>query len=276
MTRSAVWLDAPDFQLEATLDSGQVFGFRKNQDLSYDGVASGHAVRLWQSGSRLAVENGGSRRIAEKVRAYFDLARDLSPVFSELQADSQLVPALRAFRGLRLIRQDSWEALACFIISSNNNVKRIQGIWRNLTSRLSSDGRSFPKPLEIAKSHERMLRELGLGYRAPFLLRSAQFVSQNPISLEVIRAADYDEARNRLLQFPGIGPKVADCALLYGFQKYEAFPVDVWMLRIMRKLYFKNRRVSEEAIHRFGQKRWGRFAGYIQQYLFHGARSGVL
>ncbi len=268
-------IKAPDFNLEATLESGQVFGFQKSPDGFYEGTIDGREVRLRQDLNFLQVQNHSQKSTEPKVRHFFDLDRDLNPVYEILNKEEPLAKILQKFRGLRLIRQNSWEALACFIISSNNNVKRIQGIWKNLTSRLSADGFSFPKPFEIAKSHERMLRELGLGYRAPFLFRSAQFLAHNPVSLDLIREAEYSEARHRLLQFPGIGPKVADCALLYGFQKYEAFPVDVWILRVMRKLYFRNRKVSEEKIHGFGQKRWGNLAGYVQQYLFHGARSGL-
>ena len=123
---------------------------------------------------------------------------------------------------------------------------------------------------------QELMRQAGLGYRAPFLLRTAQFLSTNPHNLEAVRGEDYAAARSRVLAFPGIGPKVADCALLYGFQRFDAFPVDVWILRAMRKLYFRNRSVSEERVHAFGQKRWGTMAGYVQQYLFHGARTGVI
>ncbi len=269
-------IKAPDFNLEATLESGQVFGFQKKEDGFYEGVIGEEKIQLRQKLDLLEIQNHSRKNTEQAVRRFFDLERDLTPVYEILNQDKCLAKTFYAFKGLRLIRQNSWEALACFIISSNNNVKRIQGIWKNLTSRLSSNGYSFPKPIEIARNHERILRELGLGYRAPFLLRSAQFISQNPVSLDLIREANYEEACHRLLQFPGIGPKVADCALLYGFQKYEAFPVDVWILRVMRKLYFKNRKVSEKTVHCFGQKRWGNLAGYVQQYLFHGVRNGIL
>ncbi len=269
-------LNVKDFNLQATLESGQVFGFAKGKDGYFTGKIEGNSVWLRQNRHILFVKSDSKRKLTDSLRNYFDLDRDLSAVYQILEEEDGLRSALQNFRGLRLIRQDSWEALACFIISSNNNVKRIQGIWKNLSLRLSGDKESFPKPGDIARSHERILRELGLGYRAPYLLRSAQFLSTNPAALGCIRAADYQEAKRRLLAFPGIGEKVADCVLLYGFQKYEAFPVDVWILRAMRKLYFKNRKVSEENIHAFGQKRWGKNAGYIQQYLFHSVRNGVI
>lgn len=266
-------IKAEDFNLEATLDSGQVFGFKKDAEGVYEGVIAGHPARLWQIHDQLNVQSAIPE---EALINYFDLQRNLAPVYELMRQDEKLAAAAENLRGLRLIRQNSWEALACFIISSNNNVKRIRHIWNNLSSRLSENKNTFPSVANIAKCHERTLRELGLGYRAPFLSRTARLVSKNETTLDAIRQAEYEEARERVIQFPGVGPKVADCVLLYGFQKHEAFPVDVWILRVMRKLYFRNRKVSEEKVRQFGMKRWGKNAGYIQQYLFHGARTGIL
>ena len=260
-----------DFNLAATLESGQVFGFASDAPGRYAGTLLGHPVKLHQREGFLHVQNGSSPLASETVRHYFDLDRDLEVIYSLLRSDFALEPSFRLFKGLRLIRQDPWEALACFIISSNNNVKRIMGIYRNL---LRHFGR-FPSPADIARSHERILRGLGLGYRAPFLLRTATFLSNNPDYLETVRGASYEEAKTRVLAFPGIGPKVADCVLLYGFHKLEAFPVDVWIARAMRWFYFRGRKVAEDKIRKFAAKRWGENAGYVQQYLFHSVRTGV-
>lgn len=263
----------PDLHLQATLESGQVFGYTPQADGAYRGVLCGKLVTLSKSKDELVIRGAALPAVSE-VREYFDLDRDLGEVYAHLQADIRLAPSLEAYRGLRLIRQDPWEALACFILSSNNNVKRIQLMHDQLCKRVG--GGAFPQAAAVARCHERTLRELGLGYRAPFLQRSATYVANNPHALENIRSADFEEARTLVSCYPGIGPKVADCVLLYGFGRYEAFPVDVWMLRVMRSLYFKGRRVSEERVYREAQKRWGKWAGYVQQYLFHGARMGVL
>jgi N-glycosylase/DNA lyase len=270
-----------DFDLVSTLESGQVFGFEKIAQGRYAGVLLGHPVKISQRKGFLNVENGKTGLSPDTVRHFFDLDRDLTEIYSVLREDSALAPSFKAFKGLRLIRQEPWEALACFIISSNNNVKRIQGIYKNLVGYFSCRGAArrappFPEPIQIAKTHERILRQLGLGYRAPFLWSTAVFLSHNPEYLETIRDLDYEEAKDRVISFPGIGPKVADCALLYGFHRLDAFPVDVWVLRAMRKLYFRNRGVSEAKVHAFGRKRWGSHAGYVQQYLFHSARAGIL
>ncbi len=272
-------LKTADFDLERTLDSGQVFGFEKNGS-EYRGDIGGSSLVLYQKDRDLHAEAAGRVPSARVLEDYFDLKRDLSPVYAVLDGEEKLRITRDTLAGLRLIRQDPWQGLAGFILSSNNNVKRIQHIWKNMTahfSRRRKDGRSgFPDAAEIAGGGERVLRELGLGYRAPFLWASSQFIAHNPQCLDFIREADYESARERVIAFPGIGPKVADCVLLYAFQKYEAFPVDVWILRAMRKLYFNNRRVSEERVHAYGQKRWKEHAGYIQQYIFHGIRTGVI
>lgn len=275
----AMKLICENFNLEATLESGQVFGFRKADRGAYAGVLEGSRVIVRQRGRALYFDSSLPFD-RSWVADYFDLNRDLTEIYRTIRCEPALSIALRKYRGLRLIRQNAWEALANFILSSNNNVKRIQGIHRNLVRyfepRRKDGRRGFPQPEEIAKSHERILRQLGLGYRAPYLLQAAKFIAANPPSLEAIREASYEEARQRVLAFPGIGPKVADCVLLYGFHKLEAFPVDVWILRAMRAMYFKKRRVSEETVHAFGQKRWGQAAGYVQQYIFHAARTGEL
>lgn len=276
--KNTLRVPAPDFNLEVTMDSGQIFGFEKSPTKEYSGEIFGQAVLLSQKAGELTVRSETAFD-AEQVADYFDLGHDLGPVYRILKEDEKLSGITKPLKGLRLIRQDPWEGLACFILSSNNNVKRIQLIWRNLTdyySRRRRTGvRRFPSALEIAQSHENILRELGLGYRAPFLLFSSKFIASNPDCLRHIREDGYRAAHERVISFPGIGPKVADCVLLYAFQKYEAFPVDVWILRAMKKLYFNNRNVSEERVHAFGQKRWGDKAGYIQQYIFHAARTGL-
>ena len=264
-------ISCTDFNLSATIDSGQVFGFTGSAKEGYEGVLLGHPVRLSQSGDVLNVQNGVTPLTSKTVRHYFDLDQDLKEIYSVFKQDPALSLSLKSFRGLRLIHQDPWEALACFILSSNNNVKRIMGIYQNMVRHFGG----FPTPRLIARSSESMLRELGLGYRAPFLWATGQFLSNNPDYLETIREAEYEEALERVIAFPGIGPKVADCVLLYGFHKLEAFPVDVWILRAVRGLYFKNRKVSEDRVRDFGMKRWGMSAGYVQQYLFHSARMGV-
>ena len=266
-------LSVRDFNLEATLDSAQVFGFEKREGGVYEGVLNHSRVSLRQEGDCLHVD---ARLPVRWVEHYFDLTRDMGPLYDVLAEEERLAKSFQKFRGLRIIRQDSWEALAGFIISANNNFKRIQGIWKNLSRSLGKGEYYFPDAGQIARSSEKQLRDLGLGYRAPYLYRTSRMAANNPPMFDKIRSADYAEAKEQVMAFPGVGEKVADCVLLYGFGKHEAFPVDVWIWRIVRKLYFRNRRLTEKKVAEFGRRRWGTSAGYVQQYLFHGVRMGIL
>ncbi len=265
-----------DFNLEATLDSGQVFGFLKRTDGIYEGTIAGAHIQVHQKRGILQIEANGNKLSEKLVCSYFDLDHDLTGLYELLCKDDRLRFVYEQFKGLRIIRQNPWEALACFIISANNNIKRIQGIRKKLSQAFSSSDFLFPEARVIASSDERTLRSLGLGYRAPFLLSAAERISVEENIFSQIRKSTYEKAKARLMEFPGIGEKVADCILLFGFQKYEAFPVDVWILRAVQKLYFRNRKVSERKVQEFGRKRWGNHAGYVQQYLYHGANSGIL
>lgn len=267
-------LNTPDFNLEATLESGQVFGFEKKQNGTYKGFISGSWVRLKQDNDCLEIESDGLTEC--DVTHFFHLDFDLSPVYELLSEDPRLKLAAQRLKGLRIIRQNFWEALACFIISANNNIKRIQKIRRSLVAEFSKSNFQFPGFHEIARSSEEKLRALGLGYRAPFLFNTAKIISETPEILNDIRNQSYSAAKTKLLEFPGVGKKVADCVLLFGVQKYEAFPVDTWIAKAMRKLYFRNRKIAENRIQSFGQHRWKQYAGYIQQYLFHGAKIGII
>jgi N-glycosylase/DNA lyase len=261
---------APDFDLEATLESGQVFGFRREPDGAYAGALRGVPVRIRPVSGVLDVAAGAPLDPA-LVRDYFDLGRDLGAVYRLLEGEAPLAPLAARLRGLRVIRQDPWEALACFILSANNNVKRIQGI----VGRILAAFGGFPAPAALAAAGGK-LRALGAGYRAPFLAAAARRVAEDPDGFGALAAEPYEAARERLLDFPGVGDKVADCVLLFGFQKYESFPMDVWVLRAMRRLYWRGRRAPERRVRALARRHFGRWAGYIQQYLYHGARRGLL
>lgn len=266
---------APDLHLDATLDSGQTFSFRKNPDQSFSGFLQGVPVRFVHDAGLLRGVCAPGRLKSEAVRDYFDLDYDLTPVYRILDGDDLLRPAL-AYRGLRLLRQDPWEATAGFILSSKNNIKRIQLMWKRVSEHFTGEGR-FPSADRLAQSNETELRGLGLGYRAGFLYKSARRISADPSAfLATGRDPDYAAAKEKLQEFDGVGPKVADCILLYGFHRLEGFPVDVWIERVMKKLYFRNRKTPAAKIHRFALKRWGGHAGYVQQYLFHAVRTGVI
>lgn len=269
-------LPANELHLSATLDCGQTFSFLKNADGTFSGYLSGVPVRFVHEQGLLRAVCAPGRLKAEEVRRYFDLDYDLGAVNRLLEQDVCLKPALEVYRGLRLLRQDPWEASACFILSSNNNIRRIQGMWKRVAEHHTGEGR-FPSADILARSTEADLRGLGLGYRAPYLLKTARRIAENPLRFEAWgRDPDYERAKDQLQTLDGVGPKVADCILLYGFHRLEGFPIDVWIERVMQNLYFRNRRTPAKKIHRFALRRWGPLAGYVQQYLFHAVRTGVI
>ncbi len=235
-------------------------------------------LRVRQENGRLSYESSDPSFSPEQVRRYFGLDLDLAAVLPTIDVDSQIHAAIVRYRGLRVLQQDGWETLASFICSSFNNIKRIEGMIERLCQAFGDPIRlgayrsfSFPKPQALARVPERKLRELGLGYRAAYLRSTARLIVDGKLSMDQLRSVDYDAAKKALLACDGVGDKVADCVALFGCGKYEAFPVDVWMERVMR-YYFRHRRMTRSLVHRYARQRFGAYAGLAQQYLFHHAR----
>ena len=273
-----ITVPARDFSLRATLECGQAFRWRP-APTGYYGFIGGCAVKARQDGETLLIDTADSRLTAEHVSRYFALDLDLSKILAAIDVDSQIHDAITQFPGLRILRQDSWECLASFILSSFNNIKRIQGMIDRLcqvygepVSYNGFRGCSFPAPEQIAGVPERRLRELGLGFRAPYLRDTAQLIADGRMPLETLKRTEYRVTKSSLLRCAGVGDKVADCVALFGFEKYEAFPIDLWMERVMR-YYFGRRRMTPKRIHEFATRHFGRYAGYAQQYLYHYARN---
>ncbi|MDO5301513.1 MAG: 8-oxoguanine DNA glycosylase [Tissierellia bacterium] len=205
---------------------------------------------------------------------------DLGAHYPSLEEFPELAPWRETAQWLRMLRQDPWETVVAFLLSSNNHMKRIQrSIWKlseNYGPLLAEAGglalHGLPSPEVLAALDPSELRELGAGYRDKYLVGSAQIIASGALSLEELDQLSYDEAHRRLKELPGVGDKVADCILLFGYHKMEAFPVDVWVERVMREVYpredFKNRK----AIAAFGRERFGPYSGYFQQLLFTGRR----
>ena len=285
---------APDFSLRDTLESGQAFRWSCRNGAYYGflplhtwthasaSTAPACAVRVTQDGHTLTVETVESRLSAEDVRRYFALDVDLAAILKTIDVDAQIHEAIQRHTGLRVLRQDPWECLASFICSSFNNIARIHGMIERLTQAFGMPlafngfrGSSFPSPEAIARVPERRLRELGLGFRAPYLRSTARLIAEGKLALSTLRRTDYQVTKTALLHCDGVGDKVADCVALFGFEKYEAFPVDVWIARAMR-YYFRNDKMTPARIHEFARGHFGPYAGYAQQYLYHYVRTARL
>jgi N-glycosylase/DNA lyase len=213
---------------------------------------------------------------------YLQLELDLRQVVGSFPNDEPMRVAANACRGLRLLRQDPWECLASFILSSTKRIVQIQQIIGLLTSRFGEaipalphhgPAYSFPSPARLARATEAELRACKMGFRAPNLLKTARLVANGQIDLEKLKGLDLETARMQLTQFPGVGRKIADCVLLFAYGYQTAFPVDVWVMKALRQLYFPRRKVPVKRLHRFAAEHFGPWGGYAQQYLFHYMRT---
>lgn len=249
-----------------TLDCGQAFRWSENEDGSWHGVAFGRAVNISQNGTEIAITGDVQNGDEALWRSYFDLDRDYGAICEELKADKYLKSAIDEYSGIRILKQDEWEALCSFIISQNNNIPRIKGIVERLCASFGTDlgngDFSFPTAETLSKLSVEDLAPLRAGFRAKYIIDAAQKVAGGEVDLAKMRICDMDEARDELIKIKGVGAKVAECTLLYGCGRVEAFPVDVWVRRIMAELYPDGLPECTDGVE-----------GIAQQYLFHWRRN---
>ncbi len=259
------------FNLDKTLSCGQVFRWAETNGW-WTGVIRDRVIRIQQDGNHLSWSGADEAFI----RHYFSLDLDLSRILAEIDRDPVIHRAIDACRGLRIIRQTPWECLVSYMIATFTNIpsikRRISLLCREFGNEINSDGEpyfSFPTPEALAGSEEKQVRACSLGYRAPYLCQVAQAIHQDPGWAGAIRNLPYEEARTELMRYRGVGRKVADCVLLFGFERLEAVPVDVWIERILRQHYLKpGEKANYDHIRRYAQGYFGPFAGYAQEYLF--------
>ncbi len=278
---------APDFDLEKTLNSGQVFHWEK-EGHGFVGTIGEMALYVEQDRSVLKVRvgaaptpAGATRALREMVARYFALDHPLRKICASFPDDPALNRARDFCRGLRIIRQPKWECLATFICSSMKQVAHIRQISRALRQRYGGQlmicgcaTYDFPSPARLALVTERELRECALGYRAKNLLATAKRIASGEADLEAYSALSDEELRKRLCELPGVGAKVANCVMLFAYERTSAFPIDVWIERVLRETYFKRKRkVTPRTLAQFAADYFGEYGGYAQQYLFHHARS---
>lgn len=257
--------DVRDLDLEQTLDCGQSFRWEKQDDGSFSGVAFDKFVNISLDGTDMIIKNAVEDD-RELWFDYFDLALDYGKIREDI---SRIHPVLKEAAkyapGIRILRQDPYEALCTFIISQNNNIKRIKGIVGRLCESFGDeieDGvYGFPTAERLAKLTPDDLAPLRAGFRNRYIIDSAKKVASGEVDLELCKTADYEAARAELMKITGVGVKVADCTLLFGMYRVEAFPIDVWMKRAMEKL-FPGMTAAD----------FGEYAGIAQQYIFHYSR----
>lgn len=266
-------IETGEFNLPLTLESGQVFHWRPH-GVGYLGSIGDRPVRIEQRDGALWIEGAE----AEWVRHYFALDHPLEEIYATFPADPAMNAALAYCRGIRILRQPAWECLATFITSAMKQVKHIEQMSLAIRERwgkpIGASGLyAYPTPEALAAGTETELRECKLGFRAKNLLGAARAVASGEVDLAAVATMDEEHARAELCKLPGVGEKVANCVLLFAYERLRAFPIDVWIERVLRQIYFKGkRRVTLARMQRFAAEYFGPYGGYAQQYLFHHAR----
>jgi len=279
MAATKILLPVRDYNLAATLDSGQVFRWQRDGK-SWNGVLGKHFLQLTQTPSGIHARVSVPVNDWNFLHEFLQTETDLPAILKTFPDDEPMRAAAAACCGLRLLRQDPWECLASFILSSTKQIVQIRQIIALLCEQFGEiipgysgdSARSFPTPQKLAAASEAELRACKMGFRAPSLLAAARQIAEGKLDLEKIRELDYAAARENLMMLRGVGGKIADCVLLFAYGFDSAFPVDVWIERALQQLYFPRRRASEKQLRHFAATHFGPHAGYAQQYLFHYVR----
>jgi N-glycosylase/DNA lyase len=256
--------------LDLTLRSGQVFHWDKQADGSWTGLIGETPVRVSERNGFLQVPKG-EESIAQN---YFSLDHPLEEIYAAFPKDPMSAEALELCRGLRILRQPRWECLATFITSSMKQVSHIRSMslaLRKAFGRPTEYGYTYPAPEILAASSEQGLRACGLGYRARNLLATAGIVARGDVDLDALAGLETPALREALVRLPGVGVKVANCVLLFAYERLDAVPIDVWIHRVLIAMR-RGRGGTPAQLARYARKNLGPYAGYVQQYLFHRAR----
>ncbi|MFZ4775177.1 MAG: DNA-3-methyladenine glycosylase family protein [Terrimicrobiaceae bacterium] len=261
--------DAP-IALDLTLRSGQVFHWDQCPDGSWTGLIGDTPIRVAEKNGHLQVPKG-----LEKLAGnYFALDHPLEQIYAAFPDDPMSVEALALCRGMRIIRQPRWECLATFITSSMKQVAHIRAMslaLRKSFGRPVGQSYCYPSASDLAATSEAALRACGLGYRAPNLLETAKLIARGDVDLEALALLETPALRAALVGLPGVGVKVANCVLLFGYERLDAVPIDVWIHRVLIAMR-RGKGGTATQLASYARKKLGPYAGYVQQYLFHRAR----
>ena len=274
------------FKLKDIFECGQCFRWNEQNDGSYTGVWKNNVVNVKQNGKDITFQGVClDGNIEDEVKFYFDLNRNYEDIKKELSnIDENMNQSIKYGEGIRILNQDLWETIISFIISANNNIPRIKGIIERLSKaygkEIEFNGNiyyTFPLPEDLKDVTVEEYRKLGLGFRDVRLYETTKMVLEKKIDLESLsQNPNTNEIREKLLELAGVGPKVADCILLFStLKRFEVFPIDVWVRRVMNDLYIKEEdetKVSKVKIEKIANEKFGSLAGLAQQYLFYWRR----
>ncbi len=277
--------NAESFELKDIFDCGQCFRWNEQQDGSYIGVFKNNVLNVSKEKNDIIFKGICEGNIEEIVKDYFDLNRNYEEIKEVLsKIDDNLKNSIEYGSGIRILNQDLWETIISFIISANNNIPRIKGIIERISKKYGNEIEynnekyyTFPTPEQLKDVTVQEYRELGLGFRDIRLYETTKMIIEKQVDLEELRKnPNTKEVRDKLLTLSGVGPKVADCILLFSdLKRFEVFPIDVWVRRVMNDLYIKNEdenKVSKKQIEKLAKEKFGDLAGLAQQYLFYWRR----
>lgn len=274
------------FELKDIFDCGQCFRWNKENDDSYTGIWKNNVVNVKkENGNIIFTGVSSSDNFEEEINKYFDMNRDYEEIKEKLsKIDENMKTSIEYGKGIRILNQELWETIISFIISANNNIPRIKGIIERLSKKhgkkIEWNGKgyyTFPTPEELKDVTVEEYRSLGLGFRDIRLYETTKMILDKEVDLEKLQNnSNTIEVRDKLLTLSGVGPKVADCILLFSnLKRFEVFPIDVWVRRVMNDLYIKNEdenKVSKKQIENLAKEKFGDLAGLAQQYLFYWRR----
>ena len=273
------------FEPKHIFDCGQCFRWNEMADGSYTGTFGRNVLNVKKENKEIRFKGLVDGNIEDICNKYFDLDRDYEKIKKDLsKIDNNMKTSINYGEGIRLLNQDLWETIISFIISANNNIPRIKGIIDRISKtygeKIVWEGKeyyTFPTPKQLSKATIEDLRKLGLGFRDVRVYETTKIINAKKVDLEKLHKEENKQhLMEILLTLPGVGPKVADCILLFStLKRLEVFPIDVWVRRVINELYIKNEneeKVNKKEIEQLAKQKYGNLAGIAQQYLFYWKR----
>ena len=269
--------------LAHSLNSGQAFRWRIEKESSqkwFNGIVDNELIKIRRISDEIQLIHNDNFSPIESIFSYLRLDDDLEEIYQSFENDNILSNASRNFSGMRILRQDPWETIISFMLATASNIPRIQrhieDLSENFGNALSLNGLergAFPTPVQLANVGEEKLRQMGIGFRSKNINIVANLVAEKKFDPNKLRTLTYGNCLQSLTSLPGIGDKVANCIMLFAIDKIEAFPVDVWIERIIKENYLPDPKVSKTVIRSWAQENFGSYAGYANHYLFHSTRT---
>jgi len=260
--------------IDNSINSGQVFLWEKNE-MDWHGINGQDILKINKNGVIKSIRNSKTN--------FFRKDDDIEEIIKSISKDKIVKKAVKEYEGLRIFKQDPFQCMISFIISSNSNIQKIKSSLEKITKKFGTKVKigdkefiTFPKPENIANASINEIKACGVGYRAPFIKEAAKMVVLQKINFKYLEKCDYHEAKKKMCLVPGIGNKVADCIMLFSLNKLEAFPLDTWMIKILEKYYSKEFKIETktitqkqyELLHEKIVNHFGPYCGYAQQFLF--------